>query len=339
MVGPDDAPGGELSARRALVTGIGGQDGSYLAELLLAKGYEVHGMVRRGGSPLDRIAHIARDVAIHTGDLRDERSLHDVVRASRPDEVYNLAGNSFVGRSWEQPVATAELTATGVIRLLEAIKQHAPEARFYQASSSEVFGTPEHMPQDERTPIHPRTPYGAAKAYGHHISVNYRDAFGLFACVGILFNHESPRRGTEFVTRKITQTAAAIKLGIADELALGALDAERDWGYARDYVEAMWRMLQQETPDDYVIATGVLHSVRDVVDVAFGKVGLDPADHVRQDERFLRPSEPHRLVGDASKARAQLGWEPTTTFEALIESMVEADLDLLESRPQAQTSN
>jgi GDPmannose 4,6-dehydratase len=318
--------------RRALITGIGGQDGSYLAELLLSKGYEVHGMVRRGSpGSLDRIAHIARDVSIHAADLHDTDSLRRAIRESRPDEVYNLAGTSFVGSSWLDPVTTADLTATGVIRILDALCGEAPDARFYQASSSEIFGIPARVPQTERTPVTPRTPYGVAKSYGHLITVTYRETYDLFACAGILYNHESPRRGTEFVTRKITHGAASIKHGLAGELRLGNLDARRDWGYAEDYVEAMWLMLQQDRPEDFVIATGVLHSVRDFADAAFERAGLDPAEYVVQDESFMRPAEMHDLVGDFSKAREKLGWEPRTSFDELVQLMVDHDLELLGS--------
>jgi GDPmannose 4,6-dehydratase len=318
--------------RRALITGIGGQDGSYLAELLLAKGYEVHGMVRRGSpGSLDRIAHVARDIAIHAADLHDTGSLKRAIRESRPDEVYNLAGTSFVGSSWLDPVTTADLTATGVIRILDALTSEAPEARFYQASSSEIFGRPTEVPQTERTPVTPRTPYGVAKSYGHLITVTYRETYDLFACAGILYNHESPRRGTEFVTRKITHAAASIKHGVQDELRLGNLDARRDWGYAEDYVEAMWLMLQQDEPQDYVIATGVAHSVRDFVNAAFARAGLDPEEYIVQDETFIRPAEVEDLVGDFSKAREQLGWKPRTSFDELVQLMVDHDLELIES--------
>src|SRR4051794_16988636 len=316
--------------RRALITGIGGQDGSYLAELLLSKGYEVHGMVRRGSTgSLDRIAHIARDLSIHAADLHDMESLKRTIRQSRPDEVYNLAGTTFVGSSWVDPVTTADLTATGVIRILDALRSEAPDARFYQASSSEIFGIPTEVPQTERTPITPRTPYGVAKSYGHLITVTYRETYDLFACAGILYNHESPRRGAEFVTRKITHGAASIKQGLANELRLGNLDARRDWGYAEDYVEAMWLMLQQDEPEDFVIATGVPHSVREFAEAAFGRAGLDPAEYVVQDESFLRPAEMHDLVGDFSKARRKLGWQPRTSFDELVRLMVDHDLALL----------
>src|SRR5919107_3262447 len=268
-------------ARRALITGIGGQDGSYLAELLLSKGYEVHGMMRRGSTgSLDRIAHLAGDVSMHAADLHDAASLNRAIRDSHPDEVYNLAGTSFVGSSWLDPVTTADLTATGAIRLLDALRTEAPDARYYQASSSEVFGVPAEVPQTERTPLTPQTPYGVAKAYAHHITVTYRETYGLFACAGMLYNHESPRRGPEFVTRKITRAAAAIKLGLESELRLGNLGATRDWGYAGDFVEAMWLMLQQDEGDDYVLATGHSRSVGELIETAFAHVGLAPDDHV-----------------------------------------------------------
>jgi GDPmannose 4,6-dehydratase len=325
-------------ARRALVTGITGQDGSYLAEFLLEKGYEVHGMVRRSSTEtFQRLSGCRDDVVLHTGDLLDQRSLVDVLREAEPDEIYNLAAMSFVAASWSQPVLTAEFTAVGVTRILEAMREVAPEARFYQASSSEMFGKVLEVPQKETTPFYPRSPYGVAKCYGHFITVNYRESYGLYACSGILFNHESERRGLEFVTRKVTHGAAAIKLGLQRELGLGNLDAERDWGYAKDYVEAMWLMLQQDEPDDFVIATGEVHSVRQLVDVAFGHVGIDPSDHVRLDERFLRPAEVEHLVGDASKAREKLGWAPLTSFDEMIRRMVDSDLELLERGvPQKQ---
>jgi GDPmannose 4,6-dehydratase len=323
--------------RRALVTGITGQDGSYLADLLLQKGYEVHGMVRRSSTEtFQRLEHIRDQITLHSGDLLDLRSLVDVFRAVEPDEIYNLAAMSFVAASWNQPVLTAEFTAVGVTRMLEAMREAAPEARFYQASSSEMFGKVLEVPQTENTPFYPRSPYGVAKVYGHFITVNYRESYGLHASSGILFNHESPRRGLEFVTRKVTHAVAAIKLGLQTELALGNLDAERDWGYARDYVEAMWLMLQQDEPDDYVIATGVKHTVRELVEVAFERVGLDPADYVRIDPRFLRPAEVEELVGDPAKARRQLGWEPRTSFHELVALMVDADLAELSARTPAQ---
>jgi len=316
--------------RRALVTGITGQDGSYLADLLLEKGYEVHGMVRRASTEtFQRLEHIRDDLVLHTGDLLDQRSLGDVLRACNPHEIYNLAAMSFVAASWSQPVLTAEFTGAGVTRMLEAMREAAPDARFYQASSSEMFGKVLEVPQRESTPFYPRSPYGVAKCYGHFITVNYRESYDLFACSGILFNHESPRRGLEFVTRKVTHAAAAIKLGRADELALGNLDAERDWGYARDYVEAMWLMLQQDEPDDFVIATGEAHSVRELVDVAFERVGLDPERYVRLDPSFLRPAEVEHLIGDYAKAHEKLGWRPQTGFRELIELMVDSDLEQL----------
>jgi len=316
---------------RALITGITGQDGSYLAELLLDKGYEVHGMVRRSSTEkFDRIDHIRDRLVLHQGDLLDQRSLVDALRAAEPDEIYNLPAMSYVAASWVQPTLTAEFSGTGVTRLLEAMREACPEARFYQASSSEMFGKVREVPQTESTPFYPRSPYGVAKAYGHFITVNYRESYGLHATSGILFNHESARRGLEFVTRKITWHAAAIKLGMRSELRLGNLDAERDWGFAGDYVRAMWLMLQQEQPDDFVVATGVAHSVRDCVDVAFEHAGLSVAEHVVTDPGLLRPAEVEHLIGDASKARRVLGWEPRVSFEELIRMMVDADLALLE---------
>jgi GDPmannose 4,6-dehydratase len=318
-------------SKTALITGITGQDGSYLAELLLEKGYEVHGMVRRSSTEtFERIEQIRDQVTLHQGDLLDQRSLVDALRASKPDEIYNLAAMSFVAASWVQPTLTAEFTGVGVTRMLEAMREVCPEARFYQASSSEMYGKVLEVPQTETTPFYPRSPYGVAKAYGHFITVNYRESYDLFAAGGILFNHESPRRGLEFVTRKITWHAAAIKLGLIDKLALGNLDAERDWGYAKDYVEAMWLMLQQETPSDYVIATNERHSVRECVEVAFAEVGLgDWEKYVELDEQFVRPTEVVELVGDYSKAERELGWKPKTSFDELIRLMVRADLELL----------
>jgi GDPmannose 4,6-dehydratase len=316
-----------MGSRRALVTGITGQDGSYLAELLLDHGYEVHGMVRRSSSEkFDRIEHLRDRITLHQADLLDHRSLVDALRASQPDEIYNLAAMSFVAVSWIQPTLTAEFTGVGVTRVLEAMREVCPEARFYQASSSEMFGKVRQVPQNEQTPFYPRSPYGVAKCYGHFITVNYRESYGLHASSGILFNHEGPRRGLEFVTRKIAWHAAAIRLGLATELRLGNLDAERDWGFAGDYVRAMWLMLQQDEPDDYVVATGVAHSVRDCVEVAFDHVGLAPDDHIVIDHSFLRPAEVEHLIGDASKARRVLGWEPVVSFEQLIRMMVDADL-------------
>jgi GDPmannose 4,6-dehydratase len=323
-------------ARRALITGITGQDGSYLAELLLEKGYEVHGLVRRLSSDNHgRLGAIYDRIVLHTGDLLDQSSLAEAMRESEPDEIYNLAAMSFVAASWVQPTLTAEFTGVGVTRMLDAMREVCPGARLYQASSSEMFGKVKETPQNELTPFYPRSPYGVAKAYGHFITVNYRESYDLFACSGILFNHESPRRGIEFVTRKVTNGAAEIKLGRASELLLGNLDARRDWGYAPDYVEAMWLMLQEDEPSDFVIGTGVDHSVQELVDVAFARAGLDPAEHVRQDPKFLRPAEVDLLVADSSKAAAELGWTPGTSFEQMIELMVDADLELGGSRQPA----
>jgi GDPmannose 4,6-dehydratase len=317
--------------RRALITGITGQDGSFLAELLLQKGYEVHGMVRRLSSEnYGRIEAVRDRLHLHTGDLLDERSLVSVLRDSQPAEIYNLAAMSFVPASWSQPTLTAEFTAVAVMRILEAMREVCPEARFYQASSSEMFGMVRETPQNETTPFYPRSPYGVSKAFGHFITVNYRESYGLFACSGILFNHESERRGLEFVSRKITHQVAAIKLGMAQELRLGNLDARRDWGYAPDYVEAMWSMLQQEEAEDFVIGTGKDHSVRDLVEIAFDHAGLDPADHIVQDPQFLRPAEVDRLVADASRASEVLGWEPKTDFEQMVRLMVDADVSRLQ---------
>jgi GDPmannose 4,6-dehydratase len=323
---------------RALITGITGQDGSYLADLLLEKGYEVHGMVRRSSTEtFQRLRDCRDDITLHTGDLLDQRSLTDVMRECQPHEIYNLAAMSFVAASWNQPVLTAEFSGVGATRMLEAMRETVPEARFYQASSSEMFGQVLEVPQTEKTPFYPRSPYGVAKAYGHFITVNYRESYDLFACSGILFNHESPRRGLEFVTRKVTHGAAAIKLGLQEKLALGNLDAERDWGYAKDYVEAMWMMLQADEPDDFVIATGETHSVRELVEVSFARAGLEVDDHVEIDPRFFRPAEVEHLIGDAAKAREKLGWEPRTSFRELVELMVDSDLELLASgTPQKQ---
>ena len=319
---------------RALITGITGQDGSYLAEFLLDKGYDVHGVVRRASTEsFQRLTGIEERITLHPGDLLDQRSLVDVLRACEPDEIYNLAAMSFVAASWNQPSLTAEFTGLGVTRMLEAIREAAPDARFYQASSSEMFGKVRETPQNEGTPFYPRSPYGVAKAYGHFITVNYRESYGLHACSGILFNHESPRRGLEFVTRKVTHGAAAIKLGLEDKLMLGNLDARRDWGYAPEYVDAMWRMMQQPEPGDFVIGTGVDHSVHDLVEIAFGHAGLDPDEHVRTDPALERPAEVERLVADYSKAERELGWSPTTSFVDLVKLMVDADLELLEQGP------
>jgi GDPmannose 4,6-dehydratase len=321
-----------VTEKRALITGITGQDGSYLAELLLDKGYEVHGMVRRSSTEnFERIEQLTEKITLIQADLLDQSSLVEALEESRPEEVYNLGAQSFVPTSWRQPVLTAEFTAVGVTRLLEAIRRVNPDIRFYQASSSEMFGKVREVPQNETTPFYPRSPYGVAKAYGHFITVNYRESYGLFAVSGILFNHESPRRGLEFVTRKISDGVARIKLGLADDLRLGNLDAKRDWGFAGDYVEAMWRMLQSDEPDDYVIATGEEHSVQEFADIAFAHAGIDPKQHVKTDPEFLRPAEVDHLVGDASKAREQLGWEPRVPFRELVEMMVDADLERLSS--------
>ena len=324
------------SKRRALITGITGQDGSYLAEVLLDEGYEVFGMVRRASTEnFERITHLADRITLVQGDLLDQLSLDAVLRSSEPHEVYNLAAQSFVPTSWRQPVLTAEFTAVGVTRVLEAIRSVDPSIRFYQASSSEMFGKVREVPQTEQTPFYPRSPYGVAKAYGHFITINYRESYGLFAVSGILFNHESPRRGLEFVTRKISDGVARIKLGLADELRLGNLDAKRDWGFAGDYVRAMWQMLQQDEPADYVIATGEEHSVQELVDLAFAHVGIEPAKHVVIDQEFMRPAEVDHLVGDSAKARAELGWEPKTSFQELVEMMVDADIERLSGEPDA----
>jgi len=315
----------------ALITGITGQDGSYLAELLLEQGYTVHGMVRRSSTEsFERIAHLRRRIELHQADLLDHSSLLTMLQAVRPAEVYNLAAQSFVPTSWLQPSLTGEFTAIGVTRMLEAVRMVDPGIRFYQASSSEMFGKVRETPQNETTPFYPRSPYGVAKAYGHHITVNYRESYGLFAVSGILFNHESPRRGREFVTRKISEAVARIKLGLQDELALGNLDAKRDWGYAPEYVRAMWLMLQQDEAVDYVVGTGRAHSPQDFVNAAFGHVGLDPADFVRVDPRFVRPAEVDMLLADPTKAREQLGWSSQTPFEDLVRIMVEADLEAQE---------
>jgi GDPmannose 4,6-dehydratase len=315
---------------RALITGITGQDGSYLAELLLGKGYDVWGVVRRSSTEsYERIEHLRDRLRFVQADLLDQPSLTAALQAAEPDEVYNLAAQSFVPTSWTQPVLTAEFTAVGVTRLLEAIRQVNPGIRFYQASSSEMYGRVLETPQSETTPFYPRSPYGVAKAYGHYITVNYRESYDLFACSGILFNHESPRRGLEFVTRKVTDGVARIKLGLADELVLGNLDARRDWGFAGDYVEAMWRMLQQDEPDDYVVATGETNTVERLVALAFEHADLDRDEHVRTDPALIRPAEVDLLVGEPSKARAELGWEPTVDFEGLVRMMVDADLERL----------
>jgi GDPmannose 4,6-dehydratase len=316
-----------MSPPTALITGITGQDGSYLADFLLTQGYRVVGMVRRSSTEnFERIEHLRGKVEICQADLLDQLSLINLLRQARPREVYNLASQSFVPTSWEQPVLTGEFTALGVTRMLEAVRLVDREIRFYQASSSEMFGKVQEAPQTERTPFYPRSPYGVAKVYGHWITVNYRESYGLFACSGILFNHESPRRGKEFVTRKVTDGVARIKRGLADKLPLGNLEARRDWGYAGDYVEAMWRMLQQPQPEDYVIATGQTHAVRELCEIAFARVGLNWQEHVVIDPKFVRPAEVDVLQGDASKAKRVLGWQPRVSFRQLIEMMVDADM-------------
>ena len=321
-------------AKKALITGITGQDGSYLAELLLEKGYEVVGLHRRSSTvTFERISHMTDRLTLVPADLLDESSLIRVLKDHRPTEVYNLAAQSFVQTSFAQPILTGEVTALGVTRLLEAILMIDPSIRFYQASSSEMFGKVLEVPQTERTPFYPRSPYGAAKVYGHWITVNYRESYGLHANSGILFNHESPRRGLEFVTRKVTFSAAAIKLGLQKTVALGNLDAQRDWGYAADYVRAMWLMLQQDEPGDYVVATGETHPVRELCQIAFDQVGLNWEDHVEVDQQFIRPAEVDLLIGDPSTARAKLGWKPEVGFEELVRMMVDADLAALSERP------
>ncbi|NLF22444.1 MAG: GDP-mannose 4,6-dehydratase [Lentisphaerae bacterium] len=314
-------------SRTALITGITGQDGSYLAEFLLQKGYAVHGMVRRSSTEnFERISHLRSAVTLHQADLLDELSLIELMQQVRPDEIYNLAAMSFVPTSWTQPILTSEFTAIGVVRVLEAMRRVCPKARFYQASSSEMFGHVRETPQTEKTPFYPRSPYGVAKTFGHYITVNYRESYQLFAVSGILFNHESPRRGMEFVTRKVSDGVARIKLGLQQTLAMGNLDAKRDWGFAGDYVRAMWLMLQADKPDDYVIATGSTHTVRELCEVAFGHVGLDWQAHVTIDPRFIRPAEVELLLGDAGKARQALGWTPEVDFRGLVTMMVDADL-------------
>jgi GDPmannose 4,6-dehydratase len=321
--------GGDM--KKAVITGITGQDGSYLAELLLSKGYQVHGIVRRASTEnFERISHLTSSIHLHQADLLDQSSLTEVLRDVRPQEVYNLAAQSFVPTSWKQPVLTAEFTATGVTRILEAIRHVDPKGmRFYQASSSEMFGKVQAVPQTETTPFYPRSPYGVAKVYGHWITVNYRESYGMYCVSGILFNHESERRGREFVTRKVSDGAARIKVGLAKELRLGNLDAKRDWGFAGDYVRAMWHMLQQPAPDDYVIATGETHSVRELVEIAFDAVGLDWRKYVVEDPALIRPAEVDLLIGDPSKAKRQLGWTPEVTFEELVRRMVFADVQRL----------
>jgi GDPmannose 4,6-dehydratase len=326
-----------MAARRALITGITGQDGSYLAEFLLEKGYQVYGLVRRSSTTNFERLHRVQD-RIHTipGDLLDQNSLLEAVRAVEPDEVYNLAAQSFVPTSWNQPVLTGEFTALGVTRLLEALRVVRPEARFYQASSSEMFGKAREVPQNENTSFHPRSPYGVAKVYGHWITVNYRESYGLYTCSGILFNHESPRRGLEFVTRKVSHGVAQIKLGLAEKLSLGNLDAKRDWGFAGDYVKAMWLMLQREEPTDYVVGTGVMHSVRELVEVAFAHAGLPWEEYVVTDPALIRPAEVDILKADWSKAEGELGWRPEVDFKELVCMMVDADLEQLQFQQQSR---
>jgi GDPmannose 4,6-dehydratase len=317
-------------SKTALITGITGQDGSYLADLLLEKNYKVFGLVRRSSSDnFDRISHIENEIQLVQGDLTDQSSLISAVELSQPDELYNLAAQSFVPTSWNQPILTGEITALGVTRVLEALRSVKPDTKFYQASSSEMFGKVIESPQTEKTPFYPRSPYGVSKAYGHFITVNYRESYDMFACSGILFNHESPRRGLEFVTRKVTNAVAKIKLGLATELKLGNLEAKRDWGYAHDYVDMMWKMLQQKEPEDYVIATGKAHSVRELCEVAFGHVDLNYQDYIKTDTGLKRPAEVDHLIGDSSKAKQKLGWEPKVSFEEMIKIMVDADLDKL----------
>jgi len=315
---------------KALITGITGQDGSYLAEFLLEQGYHVVGMVRRSSTEkFERIEHIREKIQIKTGDLLDQLSIIRLIEETEPDEIYNLAAQSFVPTSWDQPVLTAEFTAIGVTKVLEAIRLVNRKIKFYQASSSEMFGKTQEVPQNENTPFYPRSPYGVAKVYGHWITINYRESYGIFACSGILFNHTSPRRGLEFVSRKVTDGVARIKLGLAKDLRLGNLDAERDWGYAGDYVRAMWLMLKQKEPDNFVISSGKSHSIRELVNLAFDHVGLNWEDYVIVDPRYLRPADVDQLIGDASKAKAKLGWEPEVSFEQLIKMMVDADLERL----------
>ncbi|MHB1326231.1 MAG: GDP-mannose 4,6-dehydratase [Thermoleophilia bacterium] len=322
--------------KNALITGITGQDGSYLAEFLLEKGYNVFGMVRRSSTEnFERIVHIRDKVTLIQADLLDQMSLIAAISESQPDEIYNLAAQSFVPTSWTKPVLTAQFTALGVTRMLEAMRHTKSDARFYQASSSEMFGKVAEVPQTEKTPFHPRSPYGVAKVYGHFITINYRESYNLYACSGILFNHESPRRGYEFVTRKVTDGVARIKLGLIDELRLGNLDAKRDWGYAGDYVRMMWMMLQQDDPDDYVICSGETHSVEELVQIAFDYAGLDWKKYIKIDQRFVRPAEVDLLIGDAAKAREKLGWETRVTFEEMIRMMVDNDLKMVQEKIDA----
>lgn len=320
-------------AKSALITGITGQDGSYLAEFLLEKSYEIYGLVRRLSTPnMSRIEHIENEITFLEGDIADQSSLNNAMQTAQPDEVYNLAAQSFVATSWNQPVLTGDVTGLGVVRMLEAVRHFCPDAKFYQASSSEMFGNVEEIPQSEYTVFRPRSPYASAKVFGHYSTINYRESYDMFCCCGILFNHESPRRGIEFVTRKITDGIARIYTGRSRELRLGNLDAKRDWGYAGDYVKAMWLMLQQKEPDDYVIATGESHSVKEFVEEAFSVVGLDWHDYVKKDERFMRPADVPELKGDSSKARRHLMWNPETTFKELLEMMVKSDIEKYDLR-------
>jgi GDPmannose 4,6-dehydratase len=325
---------------RALITGITGQDGSYLAEFLLNKGYEVYGIVRRSSlEKYDRIEAITEKIRFVEGDLTDQSSLDQALQQLKPDELYNLAAQSFVPVSWNQPVLTADVTGLGALRVMEAMRKHSPQTKFLQASSSEMFGKVLEKPQTEKTPFHPRSPYGVAKVFGHHITVNYRESYGIFACSSICFNHESPRRGSEFVTRKVTQTVAKIKLGVADKLKMGNIDAQRDWGFAGDYIRAMWLMLQQPQADDYVIATGQTHSVEELLEVAFSHAGLDWRKYVEIDPKLVRPAEVDYLCGDASKAKKVLGWAPQVNFKQLIEMMVDADLNQQKQALVGRTAN
>ncbi len=322
----------DSGARRALITGITGQDGSYLAEFLLEKGYDVYGVVRRSSTEkFERIAHIKDRVTLVQADLTDQGSMVEAVATIRPQEVYNLAAQSFVPTSWNQPLLTGEVTGLGVTRILEALRLVDKSIRFYQASSSEMFGHVQETPQTERTPLYPRSPYGVAKVYGHWITVNYRESYDMYACSGILFNHESPRRGLEFVTRKVTDGVARIKLGLQDSISLGNLEAKRDWGFAGDYVRAMWLMLQQDTPDDYVVSSDETHSVRELCEIAFARVDLDWQEHVKVDPKFYRPAEVHLLLGDSTKARKALGWVPECSFQQLVHMMVDADIERVKS--------
>jgi GDPmannose 4,6-dehydratase len=327
-------------SKTALITGITGQDGSYLAEFLLSKAYRVYGLVRRSSTVnFERLHHLQDRIELIPGDLLDQNSLISALQQAEPQEVYNLASQSFVPTSWNQPVLTGEFTALGVTRILEAVRLVNPKIRFYQASSSEMFGMVRESPQNEGTPFYPRSPYGVAKLYGHWITVNYRESYGLFNCSGILFNHESPRRGLEFVSRKVSYGAARIKLGLQAKLKMGNLDAERDWGFAGDYVDAMWQMLQQEKPQDYVVATGVAHSVRQLLEIAFAHLGMDYRDYVETDPAFLRPAEVYHLLGDSRKARQELGWKPKVSFEGLVKMMVDEDLARLEARHSRASGN